>query len=1011
MKLATINLNVLKLACLALLLCLTAGMVQAQTVSGLVTDANTGEALPGVNILVQGTTTGTATDVDGRFQMIVPSLESTLIFSYIGYVRQEVGIDGRSVLNVEMSSQQVIGEELVVIGYGTQRRVDVTGSIGSVGNMDFNQGVNNSPEQIMQGKIAGVNITTQSGQPGAKQTITIRGPGTLRTGSGPLYVIDGVAIDNSDTAPEGAGFGMSSSSATNPLAGLNPKDIESIDVLKDASATAIYGSRGSNGVILITTRTGESGASQFSYSSNLSVSSIGNRLDMLSPDEFADFQNSRGAGHLDSGARTNFLDEILRTGVSHDQSLSLSGGTESSTYYASANFSEQEGIIKSSDIERYGGRLRLNQRFLDNRINIGLNLAANRTNTNFTPIGNNPGVSGDMLTAALTLNPTYPTHNSDGSLFVTTDQNMNPLQALEFISNFSEVTRVLGNLEASFELARGLEYRVNVAVDNSDGHQVSEVARHGIFRIENPEGRYVDGRRENSNFQTESTLNYVFGLDDHSFNLLGGFSYQNLTFRGRSFSVNEFSTTEIRAYDNPGIGNRLLIGENRPSGFASQNELQSFFGRANYDYMGRYSLTATLRADGSSRFGDNNKYGYFPSFAAGWQVSEESFMDNVEAVSNLRLRAGWGLSGNQEIPNGITQQLLNVGSGGGSGHELVPGIITPGITFVRTHNPDLQWEVSRQTNIGVDFGFLGDALYGTVDLFRKVSTDILFESSAGVDPIAPTSSFWSNLDMEIVNQGAEMALGFRKNIGRDFRFDINSNLTFLKNEVRDLPVSQILTGSISGQGLSGERVQAILNNQPIGTFYLLEWEGLDADGINIFRDVDGDGNITNADRVNAGSAIPDMTYGISTFFGYRNFDLRANFNGVTGNKIYWNDQNGRFTMPQLIGGNNIARIGYDLTESSSNSAAASTRFLHDGSFFRLNNVTLGYNVNASRYLEFLRELRFSVTGQNLFTVTDYPGFDPEVDTPRSVGGVTASGIDASRYPTARSIIFAINVAF
>ena len=998
-------------SCLLFMMCFLAISAQAQTIGGTVTDTQTGELLPGVNIVVQGTTTGTATNADGEFQLAVPNLNVTLVFSYVGYVTQEIALAGRTNISVEMSIQPLLGDELVVVGYGTQRRADVTGSIGTVSRREFNQGIISSPEQILQGRVAGVTVTAQSGQPGVRQTITVRGPGTLRSGSGPLYVIDGVAIDNSDTAPAGDGFGMSSSTPTNPLAFLNPQDIESINILKDASATAIYGARGSEGVILITTRQGQMGTSQFNYTSSVGFSSIANNIDMLSPDEFANFQNSRGRTDLDRGSRTVWLDEILRNGVSQDQSMSISGGTQTSTYFASAYFSNQEGIIRGSDVERYGGRIRLNQRFLDNRLNIGLNVTAGRTNTNFAPIGNDPGVSGDMLTAALTLNPTYPIRNADGSFFIAEDQNMNPHHALQFITNFSEVTRILGSIEASFEIMEGLVYRLNVGLDNSSGTQISQVEPHGIFRISNPLGRLVDGRRENSNFQTESTLNYIFGTQNHNFNVLAGMSYQKFTFEGRSFSVNNFSTTEIKAYHNPGIGNSLTIAENRPGGFSSQNELQSFFGRVNYDYRSRYLLTATLRADGSSRFGDNNRYGYFPSLAAGWQISNESFMENITAISNLRLRLGWGMSGNQQIPNGITQQLINISTGAGAGHELIPGTVTPGITFVRTNNPNIQWEVSKQTNLGIDFGLFNDDLYGTIDIFRKVSTDILFEMSAGVDPIAPTSSFWTNLDMEIINQGVEMSLGYRKNIGTNFTFDINGNITFLDNEVKGLPVSQILTGGISGQGLSGERVQAILNNQPISTFYILDWTGLDSDGINVFRDVDGDGNITNSDRVVAGSALPDYTYGISTFFGYKNLDLRVNFNGVSGNMVYFNDHNGRFVMPQLYGGNNIARIGFDPNENPANSAAASTRFLHDGSYFRLSNATLGYTVNTSGYMDFIRELRFSVTGQNLFTITDYPGFDPEVDTPRSVGGITAAGIDASRYPTARSVIFTLNVGF
>lgn len=1003
-----INIKSMLLACLVMAICFIAVPIQAQTISGVVTDEDNGDRLPGVNIVVQGTNIGTATDADGNFQLDVPSLNETIVVSYVGYQTKEISINGRETLEITLLPQSVMGDELVVIGYGTQRRADVTGSISTVSSDNFNQGVVSSPEQLLQGKVPGLSVTAQGGQPGAPQTISIRGLGSLRTGSGPLFVIDGVAIDNSNTAPSGDSFGMSTASPTNPLAFLNPDDIESINVLKDASATAIYGSRAANGVILISTKSGEIGQAQLNYSSRLGISKIANRLDLLSPEEFADFHNSNGRSDLDYGNRTNWMDQILRTAYSHEQSLSYSGGNESSTYYASVNYSDQPGILKGSDLEKYGGRLNLTQGFLDNRLDIGVTLSANQTHTDYAPTGNNPGVNGDYLSWAMQLNPTYPTHNPDGSLFIVSDGGMNPLQALDLITNFSDVTRVLGSIEASFEITEGLLYKVNFGLDNSNGSQISQVDRHGIFRIQNPEGRLVDSKLERNNIQTESTLNYLFDVDNHGFDVLGGFSYQKFEIEGRTWSINNFTTTEIEAYHNPGIGSSLTIGQNQPSGFSSVNELQSVFGRVNYDYMNRYFLTATLRTDGSSRFGDEYRYGYFPSFSAAWQLSDELFFD-FNSLSNLRLRAGWGQTGTQDIPNGITQQLINVGVN--SGYELTPGTITPGITFLRTQNETIRWEVSTQSNLGIDFGFFENTVYGTVDVFRKVSSDILFNSTSGVDPITPTDSFWNNLDMEIINQGLEFTLGFQKNISNDFTFDVNANASFIENEVTKLPVSQILTGAISGQGLSGERVQAVLNNQPIGTFYLLDWVGLDENGENIFRDVNGDNAITNADRIVAGNAIPEFTYGISAFFGYKNLDLNLNFNGVSGNELYWNDQNGRFTMPQLIGGQNIDKIGLNLNESPSNSAGASTRFLHDGSYFRLNNATLGYNLDTSGYLDFIRELRLSVTAQNLFTLTDYPGFDPEVDTPRAVGGITAAGIDATRYPPARTFQFAINLSF
>jgi len=981
-----------------------------QTVTGRVTDSSTGESLPGVNIVVQGTSTGTTTDADGNYELTVPTLQGVLVFSYIGYLTQNINIDGNTVLNIQLQTQEIIGDELVVVGYGVQRRADITGSIASVSERDFNNGIIATPGELLQGKLPGVNVTSASGEPGANQTLTIRGPGTVR-GAGPLYVVDGIAVSDA-SAPGGASFGLGGRSSSGGLAFLNPADIESIDVLKDASATAIYGARGANGVIIITTKQGSASQSQLNYDVNYSISNAAKTIDVLSAEEFASFQNNRGAEgqQFVHGHSTNWQDEILRTGYSKNHSLSYSAGTQNSNYYASVSLLDQEGIVMNSGLERYTGRININQRFLDDRLNIGMNLTASQVRTDYAPIGNNAGVYGDALTNAMTANPTYPTHNPDGSIFLMPDGMINPLMLMDVITDFSEVSRTAGSINASFRIIEGLEYRVNVAVDNSIGSRISQAARHNIPRVDNPEGRLFDAKNEVRNFQTESFLNYIFSAaENHNFNLLAGYSFQKFESQTRSWNIQNFATTEIDAYRNPGIGTSLTIGNNRPSGGAAVNELQSFFGRANYNFMNRYYLTTTVRADGSSRFGADHRYGIFPSFSFAWQLSDEAFI-NSSAINNLRLRAGWGQTGNQDIPNYITRQLVNVSTGEGSGYQINPGTISPGISFVRAQNESIRWEVSTQTNLGLDFGLFNDAVYGAIDLFHKVSSDILFETTTGVDPISPTSSLWSNYDMEIINRGIEIALAYRNSIGTAFSFDIGGNISFLNNEIKNMPVSLIRTGAISGPGLSGERVGAFLNGKPFGAFWTHEWIGLDSEGMNIFRDVDGDGNITDADHIYAGSALPDMTYGITSNLGYKNFDLSLHFNGVSGNKVYWNDQNAYFSMPRLYGGLNIIKESLNTEEATINSAAASTRFLHNGSYFRLNNATLGYNVNTVN-INWLRNLRLYITGQNLFTITDYPGFDPEVDTPRNVGGFSSAGIDGSRYPKARSFVFGVNLTF
>lgn len=987
------NTDFLKAAYLVLSFSLFGSIVQAQTISGVVTDANSGETLPGVNIIVKGTATGTAAGSDGSYELTVPSLLDTLVFSFIGYQTLQVPINGRTNIDVALQPQAVAGEELVVVGYGVQRRSDVTGAIGSVSEEDFNRGIITSPEQLIQGRVPGVNVTQRSGDPSSSSVVTIRGVGTVRTGSSPLYVVDGVALSGNGDF-------------------INPKDIESIDVLKDASATAIYGSRGANGVVIITTKKGQSGVPRLTYDGSFSISNAANTIDVLNAREFIDFQNEFGdpSTIYSTSIDTDWQDQILRTAYSQRHSLSYGGGTENSSYYASLNVQDQEGIVLESTREKYNGRLNVSQSFLDDRLNVELNLTGVYIRSDNAPIVSGPGVGGDFLSNALTANPTYPTHNADGSLF-NFPEGINPLQRMEAMTDFNKTSRILGNIKASFRIAEGLEYRINFAADNLQATGIEQTNRHNIVggettNLPDPEGRLENSTSEESNALLESFLTYLFDLEDHSFNLLGGYSYQKFSSQSRSWSIDDFSTTEIDAYRNPGIGTEISISENRPSGSASINELQSFFGRANYNFMSRYFLTATLRADGSSRFGENNRYGIFPSFSVAWLISDEAFLSGVEALSNLRLRAGWGQTGNQDIPSYITHRLLSVSTGAGAGYFF--GTNSPGINIVRAQNENIKWEVSTQTNIGLDFGLFDDRVYGTVDVFNKISSDILWQSSTGVDPVVPTSSFWNNYDMEIQNKGVELSLAYRQAIGTDFSFDIGGNISFIDNNVTNLPVQILRTGQISGQGLSGVQVNGFLNDRPAGTFWVLDWIGLDENGLNEFRDVDGDGNITDGDFVDGGTGLPSTTFGGYANIAYKGFDLSLNFNGVSGNRIYWNDENAYFNYPRLVAGNNVSSHILNYTnESTINSATPSTRFIHDGSYFRLNNATVGYSVNTAT-IGWLRSLRFYITGQNLFVITGYPGFDPEVDISRSSGGFRSTGIDATAYPRARTIMFGVN---
>ncbi|MEO6733046.1 MAG: TonB-dependent receptor [Ferruginibacter sp.] len=960
-------------------------------VSGKITDANTGKALSGASISVKSTHKSTISDPNGNFSIAVPNENAILIFSFVGYASREIALNGKTTLDVTLTPASADLAQVVVVGYGTQSKKDVTGAVKSIKSEAFNRGIINAPEQLLQGKVAGVNVTSASGEPGGAFNITIRGPGSLRAQSTPLFVIDGVALDNSGT---GGG---------NPLNFLNPQDIESIDVLKDASATAIYGSRGSNGVVLVTTKRGKAGVSILTISTSLGVSTLARALPVFNANEYRTMVKSVGGVLDDKGGNTDWQKEITRTALTQNYNLALTGGAEKLTYYASFGMQRQEGIIKLNDFDRYTGRFNATQRFLDDRLIIEANLTASGTVNNRPPIG---GVLGD----AISNNPTYPAYDANGKPAQYQNIN-NPLQSFELDKDITKINRVLGNISSSFRIIKGLVYKFNFGIDNSTGTRDLQTLPNAIpFR----EGRLETFYTTNRNTLVENYLTYNFNRGDHAFSILGGHSYQKIFLQGRNYSINRFAITGIEPQYNPGLGQDLTLVNNRPGGYAIVNELQSIFGRINYQFNNKYLATVNFRADGSTKFGGNNKYGYFPSFSLGWKISEEDFMVN-SFFSNLKLRAGWGQTGNQEIPAKVTQASYTSSSASSASYPLTPtGTYPAGITFVRLDNPDLQWEVSKQTNIGLDFGLLKGKLNGSLDVFRKVSSNILLNSTPS-DPIQPVQSFFDNVEnMKITNQGIELDLEYRKTNGRGFTYSVGGNITYMNNEVTNSPYKVITSGSASGSGLTSATLNGYINNEPLGTFYLLDFIGFNTNGTSKYRDTNNDGIISDKDRIAAGTAMPNILYSFSGSMAYKGFDLVVNFNGVSGNNIYDNTANSFFYKARLVKGINTTPEGIGSPEESiSNAAGISTRYLKNGAYLRLNNAALGYNVNTKKIgMGWMNALRLSITGQNLFVITDYNGYDPEVNIDRTNGeGVVSSGIDYLGYPKARSIIFGLNLTF
>ncbi|GAB3162628.1 SusC/RagA family TonB-linked outer membrane protein [Telluribacter humicola] len=978
-----------------------AGQGEEITISGTVRDEK--GPLPGVTVMVKNTAIGTATDANGKYT-IKANLNETLVFSMVGFQTQEVVVTNTAI-NVTLSVDTKQLNELVVVGYGTQKRSDITGAIASVSSEDFNRGVVTNPGELMQGKLAGVSIAANSGEPGASQNIIIRGIGSLRSGTQPLYVVDGFLLDNSSTGVP-----------TNQLNFINPNDIESIDVLKDASATAVYGSRAANGVVVITTKKGK-GKPQVNFVASTAVSSIANKIDVFDADAFRKQVVAVGGKLEDFGANTNWQDELTQRGVSNNLNLSMSGASsENFSYFTSVGYQDQEGILKNSRLKRYSGKLNLNQRAFNGKLIIDYNLTASRTE-NLRP--SITSTISDMLS----LNPTIAPY-TDGKPTLLNTNALNPLARYDLFSDMAINNRILANISPSIELVKGLTYKLNIGVDYSATNRNQQYKPYlAVVNESDISNGVLDASvSANTNQLVENTLTYNWSQDVHNVTVLAGHSFQEF--------MDETRTTTYRGFANNNIDPiyqdhaSTTVFPTAVSSQAIKNQLQSFFGRVNYIFNDKYMFTGTMRADGSSKFGENNRYGLFPSFALGWNISNEDFMAN-SVFNNLKLRSSWGRTGNQEIPSKITkasylEQRLQTGSGSISTYPIDTDATTLqgypyGIIFTRLANPDLQWEVSTQVDVGVDFALINNRLTGTLDYFNKKSSNILLEVVPN-DPVQPTSTYWNNIpNMIIQNNGVELTLDYRSAPQRNFSYNVGGNITYIWNQVKDSPYAILTTGAAQGSGQTGATINGYINNEPIGAFYMYQFDGINAEnGQNIFRDTNGDGAILDNDRLVVGSAIPKLIYGYYLNFKYKSFDLGLNFNGVAGNKVYNHTTMTLYSKAQLAKSNNSTDFAVQYpNEALSNANTVSTRYLENGSFLRLNNATLAYNWNltGSRLGNAFQRISLTLTGQNLFVITDYSGFDPEINTGTASGGIQTFGIDRFTYPRARTFLLGLNLTF
>ncbi|MEZ4961235.1 MAG: TonB-dependent receptor [Saprospiraceae bacterium] len=1011
---------------LLLLVGMCAGTAYAQTINGKVSDAK-GEPLIGATVLVKDTGQGTITDYDGTFTLNEVPVGTILVISYTGFNAIEMPASDNLSVTLE---EGVDLEEVVVVGYGVVKKSDLTGAVSSLKAEDMNPGANVSVDQMLQGRAAGVQISQSSSEPGGGLSIRVRGSSSINAGNEPLYVIDGFPIDNSSnlsgnglagSAEEAAASGganlANNISPRNPLNSISPSDIESIEILKDASATAIYGSRGANGVILITTKKGSSEKMRVSYNAYGGTQTIANQLDVLSTSEYINYLNAvsadQGNGEVFTaadiaaiGAGTDWQDQVYRSAPLYDHNLSLSGGVGKSTIYASLDYFSQDGIVKNTGIKKYIARLNLDTK-VGERANIGFNINTSLIKDRNGLDGVNTNESAGPIYASLLYDPTEPVYDADGKL--TDSENLtvnNPVSLIEGVSSKNQTNRTMANFYINYEILKGLSAKINLGSDIQNSKRdvyVSTLTRRG-----GPQKGVADlTTLERSSYLAEYTMNYTKELNpSNRINLLGGITYQKFNYFLFNGNITGFPTDELQT-------NNLGLGDTNNDNLVSNKEdntLLSYLGRINYTLFNKILLTGSIRADGSSRFGENNKYGYFPSVALGYKLSEEPFIPNI--FEELKIRASWGQTGNQEIGNYASQLTF------GTGNLVVyDGEVTGTVQPLRIANPDLKWETTTQFNVGLDASILNGRVSATLDYFSKKTTDLLFNL-----PLPRSSGYASVLTNigEVSNKGFEVLLNTINISKRNFKWSTSLNFTALQNEVLDLGrIDQIVTGNVQATG----NTAIIKVGEPLAAYYGYVVEGIqqvgdEHPGFPAIKDLNGDGAITTADQTIIGDPFPDFTYGISNEIKYKNWGLSFFFQGVQGGDLLnvnviesmypSNFRRNRLTEMQdrWTPDNPDAKWPSAVDPNSYQGGKVNTLTLQDASYFRLKNVQLSFDVPLKKK-NVISALRLYATGQNLLTFTDYVGFDPESNS----FGRSNVKVDYSSYPLARTYIVGLNATF
>lgn len=964
----------------------TVTFAQLVNVTGTVVDATDGSPLPGVTVLQKGTSNGTTTNMDGQYSLSV-DMGQTLVFSFVGYASSEVLIEN-ALINVQLSEQSELLSEFVVIGYGIQKKDDATGSVTAISSDDFNKGAITSAQDLLVGKAAGVVITSSGGAPGSGSTIRIRGGSSLNASNDPLIIIDGVPIDNNAV-----------SGSSNFLNFINPNDIESFTILKDASATAIYGSRASNGVIIVTTKKAKVGSPLvINFDTKTSIATAVEFVDVYSGDEMRAIAfNNTDLYSIDSysalwNENTNWQEELFQTAVSTDNNLSLSGAYKNLPYRVSIGYTDETGIMKNTDMQRLTGSVNLSPTFLDGDLKVNVNAKGMLTDNNF-------GDSG-ALGSAIAMDPTKPIYDaafldSDGyfqwSNYGANLGTPNPVEQLMAADNKSQVSRVIGNIQLDYKVPfiSGLHANLNLATDISTGEGHNNRPVTSPSTLTSPYfGRVSEYSSTNQNDLIDFYFSYKAELEkiNSKIDATAGYSWQHFQREGESFTHGFGSSTSFIQYDE--------------SSYITENYLVSFFGRINYTLADKYLVTFTLRNDGSSRFNEDNRWGIFPSAAFAWKIKEESFLKDVDAVSSMKLRLGWGVTGQQDIGNDYPSQATYVTSSPGS-YYMIGGEYLPTLR-PDAYDPNIKWEETTTQNIGLDFGFLNDRITGSIDVYKRITDDLLNTVTV------PTGSNFSNTLLTNVgsleNKGAELFLNMVPISKKDMSLNIGFNVSYNENKITKLLLNDDpdYIGILYGSAFTGTN-QVTRVGYPAYSFFLNQqvYDGAGNPIEGLYVDLSGDGGVVsgdNADKYIYNSPVADVLFGLSAHFNYKDFDFSASSRTSIGNYVY-NAIAAGSSLDQMY------QIGYWRNMPSYLSETdfikrqfTSDYFVSNASFFKLDNMSIGYT--PSNFKGKMKP-RISFSVQNVLTITNYEGIDPEVP----------GGIDNNFYPRPRTFMIGIGFTY